>query len=165
MDYLLDRKPVCTSSSCTLRLRDLSELSQSVWVCECVSSPMPVLWLRQQVPFSPRQPAGSRVRSHCCSARLWEPSRYLAWTKRVNYRSGGNSRQLGTSRGWWDRMGIGCVSIAVHESWSYSRGIMPDYGAKQGALSVSRLVLGEDSGRTGPTAAPGCSAARHSGVQ
>lgn len=40
-----------------------------------------------------------------------------------------------------------------------------DYGAKQGALSVSRLVLGEDSGWTGHTAVPGCSAARHSGVQ
>lgn len=43
-------------------------------------------------------------------------------------------------------MGIGCVSISVHASLSYSEGITPDYGAKQGALSVSPLVLGEDSG-------------------
>lgn len=35
---------------------------------------------------------------------------------------------------------------------------MPDYGAKQGALSVSPLVLGEDSGWTEHTAVPGCSA-------
>ncbi len=55
-------------------------------------------------------------------------------------------------------MGIGCVSIAVHESQSYSKGIMPDYEAKQGALSVSLLVLGEDSGWTGHTAVTGCSA-------
>lgn len=55
-------------------------------------------------------------------------------------------------------MGIGCVSITVHESSSYSKGIMPDYRAKQGALSVSLLVLGEDSGWTGHTAVPGCSA-------
>lgn len=55
-------------------------------------------------------------------------------------------------------MGIGSVSITVHESLSYSEGIMPDYGAKQGALSVSLLVLGEDSGWTGHTAVPGCSA-------
>lgn len=33
-------------------------------------------------------------------------------------------------------MGIGCVSISVHKSLSYSEGIMPDYGAKQGALSL-----------------------------
>lgn len=43
-------------------------------------------------------------------------------------------------------MGTGCASITVHESYSYSEGIMPDYGAKQGALSVSLPVLGEDSG-------------------
>lgn len=55
-------------------------------------------------------------------------------------------------------MGIGCVSITVHESLSYNDGIMPDYGAKQGALSVSPLVLGEDSGWTEHTAVPGCSA-------
>lgn len=35
---------------------------------------------------------------------------------------------------------------------------MPDYGAKQGALSVSLLVLGEDSGWTGHTAVLDCSA-------
>lgn len=35
---------------------------------------------------------------------------------------------------------------------------MPDYGAKQGALSVSLLVLGEDSSWTGHTAVTGCSA-------
>lgn len=51
-------------------------------------------------------------------------------------------------------MGIGYVSLPVHESLSYSEGIMPDYGAKQGALSVSLPVLGLDSGWTGHTAVP-----------
>lgn len=46
------------------------------------------------------------------------------------------------------------VSLPVHESLSYSEGIMPDYGAKQGALSVSLPVLGLDSGWTGHTAVP-----------
>lgn len=55
-------------------------------------------------------------------------------------------------------MGIGCVSVTVHESLSYSDGIMPDYGAKQRAVSVSLLVLGEDAGWTGHTAVPSCSA-------
>lgn len=46
------------------------------------------------------------------------------------------------------------MSLPVHESLSYSEGIMPDYGAKQGALSVSLPVLGLDSGWTGHTAVP-----------
>ena len=152
MDYLLNCKPVCTPLPAVLQ-NDYVIWVNFPWVC--------VSWLRQQVPFSPRQPASSRVQSHCSSARLWEPSRYLAWMKRVNYQSGGNSRQLGRSRGW-DRMGIGCVYMRARVT---AEALCQDYGAKQGALSVSRLVLGEDSGWTGHTAVPGCSAARHSGVQ
>lgn len=43
----------------------------------------------------------------------------------------------GEQRRGRDRVGIGCVSITVHERSGYSEGITPDYGAKQGALSVS----------------------------
>ena len=55
-------------------------------------------------------------------------------------------------------MGIGCVSITVHASSNYSKGITPDYGAKQGALTVSLLIHGEDASWTGHTAVPGRSA-------
>lgn len=50
------------------------------------------------------------------------------------------------------------MAITVPESLSYSEGTVPDYGAKQGALSVSLLVVGKDSSWTGHTAVPGCSA-------
>lgn len=63
-----------------------------------------------------------------------------------------------------DWMGIGSASIAVRESLSYSGGILPDYGAKRGALSVSLPVLGKDSSWTGHTAVPAL-CTRHSGVQ
>lgn len=42
-------------------------------------------------------------------------------------------------------MGTGCVSVTVHESLSYSEGIMPDFGAKQGVLSLS-AGTSEESG-------------------
>lgn len=53
---------------------------------------------------------------------------------------------------------MGIVSITEHDSLSYSTGIRPDGGAKQGwggALSVSLLALGVDRSWTGHTAVAG----------
>lgn len=125
----------------------MSELS----VCVCVSLPMPVLWIWQQVPPSAD---GARVRSHCrylvCGRYygIWHEWNVLTISKVEVLASWGGAED-GTG---WE------LAIAVHESLSYSKGIMPDYGAKQGALSVSLLVLGKDSIWTGLTAVPGCSA-------